>query len=1282
VNGGGLYVEIGNPQFSVMDARTFENLIVLESAHPYAYIRTQHDVQGDGAVGYYVYFSTQTRVATQDRVSVWGDNAWYSDSNNGKWPGIDIPAVFIPEDHFSLAFECYMDNYNPPVTAEQGYYGFRLIVVPIFPTAQSPTIISHNSAAEAGGGLYFFSGVNYPVMMHARVVSNIASDGGGVYLRNAVIGMLMYGSVFHGNSALVGQGGAVTVSSACQALQFVRCNFTSNRAKGSGGALAYITNNGNPGGLEYNFENYVSECQFDGNNGTTSGGAMFLDMNNTLIVEESTFVNGFTSGDGGALAALQGNGLQVRGGAIQLNTALGCGGGIAEGYFGDILLEQVEVAHNHAAQFGGGICMRTDSTLSYNGTSVSSNTAEVAGGGVACFGSKLPNSTFSKHANNVAARGSAFYFNQLNQQQHVVIAGISLLSNTAAAGTIYWVAGSMDEPDGLYEPEVVYNDNTVEYGGMVATQAVNMHYPSRITVEEYGAFLVQPIEVRLTDYYGEYVKANRPAKVYVSIQNPSIGQCHGRFPFLSGADVSSDGVDFVDGVATLASIDVSCSPGGQVTLLITAALEDLALDMPETRRTLVGTIELHFRSCVVGETIINGKCVPCLAGSYSLEANVTDDTVCTECLSVGSVDSCYVDQIFLADGYWRRHTTSEAIIACLDELSGCGGGNSTGDASCLAGYEGPLCSLCSAGYYRSDRKCILCVDKGHMSPAAVFFSALGAVGLVTVVIFLLYKVQSKDGISAMFLIIIADVAAWFKREARDMKVQLKILTTTFQITSTIPTATNVVFPVQFARYLNAMTVFNLNVMSAVPVDCAHDGTYDFLDKLVMITLAPIGLSLLLLMACIAEYTYRSLAYRHLHAIAKASEEVLDKEEKKLSKVVTRYLTLFFLLTYLVLPFIATTLFRTFLCTDLDPNNEDADLDDLFLTADMRISCTSDYYKRGLAYAAVMIVVYVIGIPLMYLILLYRSRKEIMERFQPLKQESVPIESSSSAKNVTGSAAADEAAAEDERDEGAAPTADTSTGAPANQLLLRHDHAARNALMISFLYEAYEPKYWYWEVVETTRRLMLTAVLSVCGPGTSGQVLFAVLLALIYIKMYGYYAPYTKVSDDVLAETGQFQIFLSFLGALVYQRHLLGNEWNVVIGGILILINTMVLALFVYFACTTLYSEAKTATLSQLSVRHGAGDAAKPIAAGIGSGSRMDPRKVYVAEDVGEAEIVVQRDDVGYTKSGIFAEDEKDSELLKENGDHETAAHAGKSETSGVPDEVVEFVNLRGEKEVS
>jgi hypothetical protein len=332
-------------------------------------------------------------------------------------------------------------------------------------------------------------------------------------------------------------------------------------------------------------------------------------------------------------------------------------------------------------------------------------------------------------------------------------------------------------------------------------------------------------------------------------------------------------------------------------------------------------------------------------------------------------------------------------------------------------------------------------------------------------------------------------------------------------------------------------------VSLVPLTCAARANYTFIDKLVMVTLGPIALSLLI--ALIGAVEYQRCAYR-----SRGDHNV----KEALNKVTSRYLTMFLFLTYLVLPYVATTIFQTFLCTNLDPKDGDTDPSDLYLTADMRISCDSDYYRRGVGYASVMALLYVGGIPLMYALLLFRSRKEIARRFTaPPATEGVtaPPYTIAAAKaedeHVCVSRVAGDVKDKDEE--------------PVNHLEKRTDPAALEARMISFLYEAYEPQFWYWEAVETTRRLVLTAVLSVCGAGTGGQAVLALLLALLYIKLVGYYRPYIEDMDDMEAEVGQYQIFLTFLGALISQRHLLGSNYNAAVSGVMVAINTSVSIMF-------------------------------------------------------------------------------------------------------------------------
>ena len=108
-----------------------------------------------------------------------------------------------------------------------------------------------------------------------------------------------------------------------------------------------------------------------------------------------------------------------------------------------------------------------------------------------------------------------------------------------------------------------------------------------------------------------------------------------------------------------------------------------------------------------------------------------------------------------------------------------------------------------------------------------------------------------------------------------------------------------------------------------------------MDFLLLSTLMPVGLSLLLLLLFAAEN--RHFGWKTFDALK------------------NKYLNYFFYLTYLVLPSVTTTIFQTFRCTDVDPDNEDSDASDHFLSADMSISCGSAYYSHWVAYASVMIV---------------------------------------------------------------------------------------------------------------------------------------------------------------------------------------------------------------------------------------------------------------------------------------------------------------------------------------
>jgi len=490
--------------------------------------------------------------------------------------------------------------------------------------------------------------------------------------------------------------------------------------------------------------------------------------------------------------------------------------------------------------------------------------------------------------------------------------------------------------------------------------------------------------------------------------------------------------------------------------------------------------------------------------------------------------------------------------------TGSGGGNLTGTGVCQEGYTGNLCADCDNGYFLSGGACAPCESSGRkFSPEIWVFMCIGTVVAFMTAYISYAKIVKRspanptadkpEGIGKSSKFWVLQFKDYIQTHWRKMIIKAKIVVTTYQIVSTIPFTTGATFPTIFMSFVNAIRVVNLNFSAAIPMSCSQ--TYTFVDRLIFATVMPICLSVMIVVV--------GLAHRAVVAATTTTTLSEQDREEKLSHLVSSYLTIFFYLTYLILPSVTTTIFRTFLCTNLDPNGEDDADSDWYLTADMNISCTSDYYYNGVYYAIAMLFVYPIGIPLLYYILLNANKDEIKGRQQQKRNctnENVKPPPTSTTTTAAAAIIGEDGNNhydnhdDDDDDEEALVEANLS---PATERL-------------TFLWNAYEPQFWYWEVVEAGRRIVLTAVLSVIFSGTSTQAILAVIVSLTFVKMYSFYEPYGASDDNITAEVGQYQIFFTFFGAMIYQRSLLRNEWNLGVGIALTAINLTVVILFGIF----------------------------------------------------------------------------------------------------------------------
>ncbi|GMH47655.1 hypothetical protein TrRE_jg12700, partial [Triparma retinervis] len=88
-----------------------------------------------------------------------------------------------------------------------------------------------------------------------------------------------------------------------------------------------------------------------------------------------------------------------------------------------------------------------------------------------------------------------------------------------------------------------------------------------------------------------------------------------------------------------------------------------------------------------------------------------------------------------------------------------------------------------------------------------------------------------------------------------------------------------------------------------------------------------------------------------------------------------------------------------------------------------------------------------------------------------------------------------------------------------------------------MYGSYEPKFWWFEVFETLRKLALTGFLVFLAPGTAAQVLFSLVMSFFAMRVYSDRQPFISDSTDSFNNAAQLQLFFTLLGALALKVNL-------------------------------------------------------------------------------------------------------------------------------------------------
>ena len=438
----------------------------------------------------------------------------------------------------------------------------------------------------------------------------------------------------------------------------------------------------------------------------------------------------------------------------------------------------------------------------------------------------------------------------------------------------------------------------------------------------------------------------------------------------------------------------------------------------------------------------------------------------------------------LEPGYWRTQPTSNNLLRCPDATAAttsCLGGASA-DALCKPWTTGPYCQLCnvtdgSRYFDELESSCQPCTGDGASTARSLILGGFATMALLLLGLLLLCRRQAAKGPSHSALY------RWYllglrHYHALSLRNKAKQLVTLYQILVRLDDVFEIPMPPDVASLLSSLDVVSLNPASfGLPLGCV--GLTTFYDNLLFATIAPVALVMLVTAAsvvvacCQAHGMALSGPGRRMRGpvAGGGGDGMMTSPRARLlagcRAGLLRALPTALLVSFLAFPMATNLALRAFSCKNFDDGSS-------HLRVDLSVDCNDDATHgpiKRLATAA--IVIYPIGIPLWYMVMLRAARGAILS-----------------------------------------------------------GRATTLSRALAFLHQDIEPRCLWWEVAEIAKKTFLLGAVALIKPGTSLQLIVGFGFSLVFMLLSSIVDPYRQDSDDFFALVCNFvltaSLFLCFV----------------------------------------------------------------------------------------------------------------------------------------------------------
>jgi hypothetical protein len=537
----------------------------------------------------------------------------------------------------------------------------------------------------------------------------------------------------------------------------------------------------------------------------------------------------------------------------------------------------------------------------------------------------------------------------------------------------------------------------------------------------------------------------------------------------------------------------------------------------------------------VAQTAIDGAC-SCADGYYNTSHSarcIAADfaptkpalLTCLPCDELAEcVDICQAETLEILPGWTllARTDASVSIFQCKHEEACERRSNVSLHDSvpnkppvCAAGYLGVLCGACTKGYQlTSDGGCTACGTTTWVGSAAVTGVVIIGVFMVTQVYKWFDSVTFIEGLLGLI-------------QELQLKAITKIVVATAQIVSSFTPVLNIQMPPIFQKFLDVLSIFNFDISLMIGVGCFSNGSYatSLATSFVLVVVVGVLVGI--------EYLYEMRKVRRetegeVADMSAPIRTLFDRFDVDTSGTIelAEMIELVQAIDESATAAQATGLFRR---TDTDG---DGALDfDEFLAAATQPAADGGLDLRAMLnrHQKADVRGNAIGRLFLLVFLLYPMlTNKIFEVF--LCRDLGPNTSPASVLYADYTVDCDETATLRWLGGGALVLL-WPIGLPAGLFYAMHARRAKilagdeaTLRTFAFVLGDYKPTHWYWEVVELSRKLIMSGLLGLVGRGSIGQAVIAVVLAFSFFAIALKHQPFTNGRLNFLKICSEAQLF--------------------------------------------------------------------------------------------------------------------------------------------------------------